>query len=266
MRKSRLFWRGVHGGGVGCGGLGFVAGFFAGVFFGGDNVVDESFGAVVFGFLCAHKVIAVGVLYEDIHLLTCVEREDLVEAIFEAKDLAGMDLDLCGLTGDTAEGLVDQDAGIGEGVAFAFRASGEQDSAHRSRLTDAEGRYGGFDVLHTIVDGESCGDGATGGIDIQVDIFIGIFGFEKEHLSDDQVGHIVIDRRAEEDDAVFEQAGVDIVRAFPSVRLLNDKWDQRHRVFLLAWLFISFVFVCPKFLCSFSPKDGRFRGKRGSRG
>jgi hypothetical protein len=48
---------------------------------------------------------------------------------------------------------------------------------------------------------------------------------EEEQLGDDQVRDIVINRRADEDDAILEEAGVDIVAAFSAACLFDDDWD-----------------------------------------
>jgi len=50
-----------------------------------------------------------------------------------------------------------------------------------------------------------------------------------EDLGDDQVGDLVVDRLAEEDDPLAQQAGVDVVRALAAGGLLDDHRDQRHR-------------------------------------
>src|SRR5262249_40283401 len=47
-------------------------------------------------------------------------------------------------------------------------------------------------------------------------------------LGDDQVGDRVVDRLAEEDDVVLQQARVDVVRALAPARLLDDHWHQNH--------------------------------------
>jgi len=39
-----------------------------------------------------------------------------------------------------------------------------------------------------------------------VNVLVGILGFQKKKLGDDQVGNMVIDAAAQEDDALFEQA------------------------------------------------------------
>ena len=58
--------------------------------------------------------------------------------------------------------------------------------------------------------------------------FSGILGLEEEELGDDQVGDVVVDRRPEEDDAVLEEAGVDVVGALAATGLLDDDGDKIH--------------------------------------
>ena len=59
-----------------------------------------------------------------------VEGQDLVEAVLDAQDLLGLDGDVGGLALGAAPGLVDQDAGVGQGEALAVGARGEQHGAH----------------------------------------------------------------------------------------------------------------------------------------
>src|ERR687892_401074 len=49
---------------------------------------------------------------------------------------------------------------------------------------------------------------------------------EVDQLSHDQVGHLVVDRGAEEDDPVLEETRVDVERALPPVRLLDHDWNE----------------------------------------
>jgi hypothetical protein len=49
-----------------------------------------------------------------------------------------------------------------------------------------------------------------------------------QQLRDDQVRHLVVDRAAEEDDPLVEQAGVDVELALASGGALDDHGDQRH--------------------------------------
>jgi len=65
-------------------------------------------------------------------------------------------------------------------------------------------------VLHAVVDGESGDDGSAGGVDVEVDGFVGVFRVEVEHYADYLVGELVIDFGAEEDDAFAVEAVVDV--------------------------------------------------------
>ena len=47
-----------------------------------------------------------------------------------------------------------------------------------------------------------------------------------QQLGHDEVADVVVDRRAEEHDAVLEQAGVDVVRTLAAAGLLDDRGDQ----------------------------------------
>ena len=64
------------------------------------------------------------------------------------------------------QGLMDHDAGVGQGVALALGAGGQQDSAHARRLADAVGRHVARHVLHRVVDAQPGRDGAAGRINV----------------------------------------------------------------------------------------------------
>jgi hypothetical protein len=65
---------------------------------------------------------------------------------------------------------------------------------------DGDRRDRGLDVLHRVVDGQAGVDGAVGGVDVEGDVFVGVLGLEMQQLGDRQVGELVIDRAADEDD------------------------------------------------------------------
>jgi hypothetical protein len=48
---------------------------------------------------------------------------------------------------------------------------------------------------------------------------------QEEKLSNDKICHCVINRSSDEDDAILEEAGVDIVAAFSAACLFDDDWD-----------------------------------------
>ena len=80
----------------------------------------------------------------------------------------------------------------------------------------------GLDEAHRIVDRQAGGHAAAGAVEIHVDIFIGIFFFQEQELGDDQAREMVVDRAAHEDDAILEQARINVVGAFAARRLLYD--------------------------------------------
>lgn len=57
--------------------------------------------------------------------------------------------------------------------------------------------------MHCVVDGEAGGDGAAGGVDVEVDGFSRVVGFEEEELGDDGGGDEFVDFAVEADDAFF---------------------------------------------------------------
>ena len=51
----------------------------------------------------------------------------------------------------------------------------------------------GFDKLHGIVDGQAGRNRPTRGIDIEMDILVGVFRFQKQQLGYDQVCDMILD-------------------------------------------------------------------------
>jgi len=49
-----------------------------------------------------------------------------------------------------------------------------------------------------------------------------------QELGHDEVGDLVVDGRAEEDDALVEQAREDVVLALAARGALDDGWDEGH--------------------------------------
>ena len=55
---------------------------------------------------------------------------------------------------------------------------------------------------------------AAGGVDIEMDVLVGVLGFEVEDLGHDQVRDLVVDLLTQEHDAFLHQQRVDVERAF----------------------------------------------------
>ena len=190
---------------------------------GRDDLVDH---AVGHGLLGRHDEVAVGVLGDLLLGLAGVVGQHPREQVAHAQDLLGLELDVGGLALDAAPGLVQQDPGVRQGEALALGAGGQQHRGGRGGLAEAEGRDVGLDELHRVVDREERGDVAAGRVDVEVDVLVGVLGLQEEHLGADQVGDGVVDRRAQEDDPLLQQARVQVVGALAAVGRLDDGGDQ----------------------------------------
>lgn len=140
--------------------------------------------------------------------------------------MARNDLDVGRLSFGAAHHLVDHDFGVGEAEALAFLAGGEDDSRSGCCDTDAYRRNGRLDVVHGVVHRHCRGDGAAGGVDVELNVFFRIFVREEEELRDDDVRTVVVDRSIEEDDAIAKEARVDVVRSLAELGFFYNGWDE----------------------------------------
>src|ERR1019366_10737464 len=86
-----------------------------------DDLVDD---AVLLGLVGAHEEVAIRVPVHHLDGLAGVVREDLVDPAADPEDLLGVNLDVGGLTAESAARLVDEDPGVGQRVPESGRASG----------------------------------------------------------------------------------------------------------------------------------------------
>ena len=129
---------------------------------------------------------------------------------------------------DLAPRLVDHDPGVGQRVPLARRARRQQNGGRGRGQADAQRPDVGPDVLHGVVDRQAGGRLAARGVDVELDVALGILRLEEQELRGDEIGDGGVDRRSEEDDAVPEQPRVDVVRALAARRLLHDVRNQAH--------------------------------------
>jgi hypothetical protein len=73
---------------------------------------------------------------------------------------------------------------------------------------------------------EQRGDVATGAVDVDVDVLVRVLGLQVDELRADQVGDGVVDRRAQEDDVLLEQAAVEVVGPLATVGLFDHSRDE----------------------------------------
>jgi len=110
--------------------------------------------------------------------------------------------------------LVDQYAGIRQGKALLRRTPGEKHGGDGCSLAHAGGDHVRLDELHRVIDGEAGGDRAAWRIDVQLNVFFsGSSACRKSILRGGQIGNVVINRCADKDDVLFQEARIDVVSA-----------------------------------------------------
>ena len=136
-----------------------------------------------------------------------------------------------------AAGLVDHDPRMGKRGALAGPSRRQQERSHACRQAHAVGVNRRLQELHRVVDRQARRDAAARGVDVDVDVALRIIRLQEEQLRDHNVGHVIIDRRAEEDDPVHEEPGENIVGSLAAARALDDvrRVDRRHLFFFFPF-------------------------------
>lgn len=184
-----------------------------------EDMVDET---IVLRHLGCHEIVAFGVVFDGFKGLSAVLGKDAVQFFAQAEDLSRMDLDLGRLSLYAAQRLVDHDIRMREGIAFALRTGGQEDSRHAGAGSDTDGGNIRMDILHRIIDRKAGGHDAAGAVDVKMDIFRRVFGFQKEKLRNDDIGHMVFNLAVKEYDAVLQKAGINIIGALSASGLFDN--------------------------------------------
>ena len=104
----------------------------------------------------------------------------------------------------------------------AMRLPLAQERAHAGGHADADGGHVALDILHGVIDGHAVRHGAAGAVDIQLDILVRILGLQIQQLGHHQAGSGGVDLLSQEDDAVIEQPGENVVGTLAPVGLLHN--------------------------------------------
>jgi hypothetical protein len=128
---------------------------------------------------------------------------------------------------------VDHDPAVRQRIALAGGAGREEHRPHRRRLADADRRYRGAQVLDRVVDREPGRDDPARRVDVELDVLLRVLGLEEQQLGDDQVRDVVLDRVAQEDDAVLQEPRVDVEGSLAAGARLDDHGDEHRSVGLL---------------------------------
>ena len=83
-----------------------------------------------------------------------------------------------------------------------------------------------LDELHRVEDRQAGADRAARRVDVEVDVLVRVLALQEQHLRDDQVGGLVVDRADQEDQPLAQQPAVDVVGALAAARRLDD--DGHH--------------------------------------
>src|SRR3989344_2243500 len=185
----------------------------------GKHFVDD---AVFYGLFRRHEEVAVHVGSDFLHFLPCIFREDFVQPFTQFQNLFGGNLNVRRHTFGTAARLVNHHFRIRERETLAFLSGGEKYGGPRSGHADTHRGYVGLNVIHRVQNGEPGRDVPAGGVDVKGDVFLRVLRGEEEKLCHDEVGGVAIYRTAEEDDALLQEARVNVVCALAHGGLLDD--------------------------------------------
>src|SRR6185436_28444 len=98
-----------------------------------DDLVDQT---VLDRLLAGHEHVAIGVLLDLLDALPRVLDEHVVQLLADTQDLARLDVDVGRLTLNTAERLMDHDAGVRKREPLSLPARSEQPRRHARRLPE----------------------------------------------------------------------------------------------------------------------------------
>ena len=114
----------------------------------------------------------------------------------------------------------------GSAIALPLGSAGQQNRGHRSGLTHAIGHDVRFHQPHRVENRKTRGNRAAGRIDVQRNILLRILGGQEQHLGDDQVRDVVVDRRAQENNVFLEKARINVESALAARSLFDHHGHQ----------------------------------------
>src|SRR6202012_717851 len=98
-----------------------------------NHAIDD---AILDRFVRAYDVVPIKLTSSGVDGLATGIRQNLVQNLAHAEDLFGVDIDIRRLSGQTLHrGLVDHNTGVWQTEPLALLARGEQNCAHRGRLS-----------------------------------------------------------------------------------------------------------------------------------
>src|SRR4029077_5189242 len=80
-------------------------------------------------------------------------------------------------------------------------------------------------------------------VDVNVDLLLGVFHLQEEQLRDHQICDVIVNRRADKNDAVLEETRIDVLTAFAASGLFHHHGNEHGLRYILAG---SIHFFCSK--------------------
>ncbi len=172
-----------------------------------DHFINQP---IIQRFVRRHEKVSIRIFRNLLFRLTAVLRHVLVEARLDEQNLLGLDFNICRGSLCPSEGLVDHDTGIGQGLALPRSTGTQQKGSHTRRHSETDSLNVARDELHRIVNGKSSTNGATGRVDVESNVLVGVVVSEVEELSDKDVRDFVVDVSSEQENSILEEARDDI--------------------------------------------------------
>ncbi len=120
---------------------------------------------------------------------------------------------------------MDEYPGVRKSTPLSLLPGSQKQGPDARRLSHTQGRNFGLDILHGIVYRQASSYQTPGGIDIDINILVRILRFQKEHLGDQHICHIIIDERPDEDNSLLEKTGVNVIRPLHPPIFFDNDWN-----------------------------------------
>ena len=173
-------------------------------------------------------MIPLAICGDGFNALAGVRGKNAVELVLDFQDVLRLNLDIRSLALAAAGGLMNHDLSIGQCNTFSFRTGGKEKRSHGGRHSNTDGGHIGLDILHGVVNRKTGRHTAAGAVDIELNVLIRIFRFQIEQLCHNQAGRNVIHLFGEDNDAVIEEAGENVIGTLSPAGLLNYIRNQTH--------------------------------------
>ena len=139
-----------------------------------------------------------------------------------------MDGHIRDLTLSACGGLVDHDFGIGQSHTLALGTCAQQKRTHGGGHAHTDGGNIALDILHGVIDGHASRDAAAGAVNVKLNILVRILCLQIQQLRHNQGSRGIIDLFGQENNAVIQQTGENIIAALAAAGLLNNIGNQTH--------------------------------------